>query len=209
MAGLKTISQKIGLLLCIIGAAYMIVVGWLSSWWMVPAIREVGIARYPDQQLFLWWGISTPVGALFVIIGAALMAQISRRRIVYIICGGAALTLWISIMSVSSIIPVVFGIGGGLIMLFFLITVVHWIRYRQGLSDIEKSGADLHVVGQMFLIIAAWYLCGLLGAPIYLLRPELTSGGSISLATTILVCLVLGWGFTFFGNRLFMRKSRK
>lgn len=208
MAGSKTISQKIGLLLCICSAAYMIVIGWLSSWWMVPAIRDAGIRHYPDQQFFILWSISTPFGALLVTIGAALMAQVDRRRIIYILCGGAAITLWMSLGSISGVIPVVFGVGGGLIMLFFLGTVLHWIRFRQGLSDIEKSGADLHVVGQMFLIIAAWYLCGLLGAPLFLLRPELASGGTISLATTILVCLVLGWGFTFFGNRLFMRKRK-
>jgi hypothetical protein len=208
MAGSTTFSQKIGLLLCIIGAAYMIVIGWLSSWWMVPAIRDVGMANYPNHQLFLWWGVSTPVGALFVTIGAALTTQVDRRRILYLVVGGAAIILWISTGGISSFIPAVFGIGGGCIMLFFLMTVVHWIRYRKGLSDAEKSGADLHIVGQMFLIIAAWYLCGLLGAPIYLLRPELSSGGAVSLATTILACLVLGWGFTFFGNRLFMRKRK-
>jgi hypothetical protein len=122
-----TISQKVGLLLCIIGAAYMIVIGWLSSWWVVPAIRDVGITHYPDRQFFFLWGISTPFGALLVTIGAALMTQVDRRRIMYIVCGGAAITLWMSIGSISSIIPAVFGVGGGLIMLFFLGTVLHWI----------------------------------------------------------------------------------
>jgi hypothetical protein len=208
MTGSMTISQKVGLLLCIIGTASMIVIGWLSSWWVVPAIRDVGITNYPDRQFFILWSISTPLGALLVTIGAALTTQVDRKRILYIVSGGAAIALWMSIGSISNIIPAVFGIGGGLIMLFFLGTVLHWIRFRPGLSDIEKLGADLHIVGQMFSIIAAWYLCGLLGAPLYLLRPELTSGGTISLATTILVFLVLGWGFTFFGNWLFLRKRK-
>ena len=206
MAGSTTISQKVGIALCIVGAASMAVIGWLSSWWVVPVVRNVGMAQYPDQQFFLLWSISTPVGALLVTIGAALTTQVNRRRILSIIAGGVAITLWMTMGSVSNIIPAVFGIGGGVIMLFFLGTVIHWIRFRPGLSDTGKLGADLHVVGQMFSIIAAWYLCGLLGAPIYLLRPEHASGGAISLATTILGCLVLGWGFTFFGNRLFLRK---
>ncbi len=204
-----TVSQKVGIILFSIGAMYMIIMGWLLSWWVVPAIREGGVVNLPGQLFFFLWSLSTPLGALLVTIGAAMMSRVDRRRIWFILGGFAVVIAWFIMGSTSRVIPTLFGVGGGLIMLFFLGMVLDWVRDRQALSDTEKLGADLRIVGMVFFLIAAWFLCGLLGAPVYLLRPELhvESGGGSSLASTILICLTLGWGFTYFGNRISMRKK--
>ena len=75
-------SQKIGLAVFWIGALYMLVVGFLLSWWYVPAIKEVGFDSlcFPGAMT-LFWSISAPLGAVLVAIGASLYASVERHRI--------------------------------------------------------------------------------------------------------------------------------
>ena len=60
--------------------------------------------------------------------------------------------------------------------------------------------SDLRIASHVLFFIAAWGMCGLLGAPIYAVRPRLmeqfqnTSGAS-DMALKVLVCLALGWAF--------------
>ena len=74
------------------------------------------------------------------------------------------------------------------------------------LSGPEKTGADLRMVGFIFFVIAAWDLCGIFGMANYVLRPELADkfgvqlGSTINAASGVLILLVLGWGFTYFGQ---------
>jgi hypothetical protein len=62
------------------------------------------------------------------------------------------------------------------------------------------------MVGFIFFVVAAWNLCGIFGMGNYVLRPELAEkfsvpiGSTIDAASTVLVLLVLGWGFTDFGQ---------
>ena len=69
------------------------------------------------------------------------------------------------------------------------------------------------MVGFVFFVIAAWDLCGLLGMVNFVLRPELALKFDVPLSSTInaasgvMVLLVLGWGFTFFGQ-LISRQSQ-
>jgi len=70
----------------------------------------------------------------------------------------------------------------------------------------EKTGSDLRMVGAVFYVIAAWDLCGIFGMSNFVLRPELAAKFEVPLSSTInaasgvLVLLVLGWGFTYFGQ---------
>jgi hypothetical protein len=107
----------------------------------------------------------------------------------------------------SQVLSPIFGIGGGLITLAFLGAMWDWARSRPGLSSAARTGADLGMAGFVFYLIAAWYLCGLLGAPTFLLRPELAltilpENSAISLGTTILICMTLGSVFSFFSRRV-------
>ena len=204
-------SRAIGLVVFWAGAFCMVGVGWVLSWWYVPAIREVGFGNIPfPKALSIFWGMSAPVGSILVAVGAFLYAQVDRRRLVSLIVGGLILSAWLAIWSVSQPLPVLFGIGGGLIVLFFLGVLWHWARIRITLPKSEQSASDLQMVGHIFYLIAAWYLCGVLGAPMFALRPALmerfaTLPGAVTLASQILVCLVLGWAFTFSGYWLALR----
>ena len=203
-------SQKIGWVVFGIGALYMLGMGWLYSWWMVPATREIGPENLSGAVAFIW-ALSAPLGSILVAVGAALIAPVERRLFWLLIVGSLFLTAWRVIGTTSQMLPALFGIGGGLITLFFLGSAWNWARMRPALSGPEKSGSDLRMVGSVFYVIAAWDLCGLLGIGNFVLRPDLAQefniplGSTINAASTILVLLVLGWAFTFFGQRMALR----
>jgi len=58
--------------------------------------------------------------------------------------------------------------------------------------------ADIRIVSYLFYLIAAWGLCGLLGSPLFGLRPEImiefkTQQGAYTMGAKVIVCLTLGW----------------
>ena len=205
MNGNNSTSQKIGWIVFLIGVLYMLGLGWLYSWWVVPAANQVGTAAYSGLLGFLW-ALSVPLGAFIVAFGAALIAQVERRVIWLLLLLIVLFTAWRLVGTINEVVPALFGIGGGLIALFFVGSVWNWARIRPTLSRSDKTGSDLRMVGLIFFVVAAWDLCGLLGMASFVLRPELASkfdaplSSTISTASGIMVLLALGWGFTFFGQ---------
>lgn len=201
----RSVSQKIGWIVFLIGAIYMLGLGWLYSWWMVPAANQSGPAAIAGLAGWVW-GLSVPLGAFIVAFGAALIARAEGRTILLLTLILIVMVFWQATQSISEIVPALFGIGGGLITLFFIGSAWHWSRVRPALSPSARMGADLSMLGLVFFVEAAWNLCGILGMGNYVLRPELADKFAVPLASTIniasrvLILLVLGWGFTFFGQ---------
>jgi hypothetical protein len=108
-------------------------------------------------------------------------------------------------------VPALFGIGGGLITLFFIGSTWQWAKTRPTLTAAAKIGSDLRMVGFIFFVLAAWDLCGIFGMANYVLRPELAEKFSVPISSTInsasgvMVLLVLGWGFSYFGQLISRR----
>jgi hypothetical protein len=205
----RTTSIKAGWVIFGFGALYMLLMGWLASWWVVPTIQQTGLESLPGTAFFFVWQLAAPVGALLVAIGAAFVGGVERPRKAVIIGGSLVVTIWlvVSMGAIKQVIPPIFGIGGGLISLAFLGALWDWARSRPGLSSAARTGADFGMAGFVFYLIAAWYLCGLLGAPTFLLRPELAltilpENSAISLGTTILICMTLGSVFMFLSRRV-------
>jgi hypothetical protein len=209
MSSERTTSLKAGWVIFGFGALYMLLMGWLSSWWIVPIIRQTGLEGLPGTAFFFVWQLAAPVGALLVAIGAAFIARVERPLKTVIIAGSLVVAIWlvVSMGAIKQVIPPIFGLGGGLFTLAFLGALWDWARSRPVLSSAARTGADLGMAGHVFYLIAAWYLCGLLGAPTFLLRPEqamtiLPANTAISLGTTILICMTLGSVFTFLSHRV-------
>jgi len=200
-------SQKVGWVVFTIGGLYMFGLGWLYSWWVVPAANQFGGAAYSGLVGFLWQ-LSVPLGAFIVAIGAALTARAERRVIWLLILLLVLITGWKMAYTSSQLVPAFFGVGGGLITLFFLGSTWQWARNRSTLTRAGKTGSDLRMVGYIFFVVAAWYLCGIFGIANFVLIPELADkfsvpvGSTINLASVEMVLLVLGWGFTFLGQRI-------
>jgi len=198
-------SQKIGWVVFILGALYMFGLGWLYSWWMVPAANQSGAEALTSLLGFVWT-LSVPLGAFIVAIGAALIAQVERGTFGLLILVVILFTFWRIAGTTSQMVPALFGIGGGLITVFFLGSALHWAQTRPAFSGSEKTGSDLRILGLVFFVVAAWDLCGLFSVGNFVLRPELAEkfavpiGSTINAASGVLVLLVLGWGFTYFGQ---------
>ena len=203
-------SQKIGLALFMIGAVYMFGLGWLYSWWVVPAANQVGSDAFSGLLGFIW-SLSVPLGAFIVAIGAALSAGVERRVFWLLILLLVLSIAWGVAGTTNTMIPPLFGVGGGLITAFFIGSVWQWARTRATLTGTARTGSDLRMVGFIFFVTAAWNLCGVFGIGNYVLRPELASrfsvtvGSTINTASTVMALLVLGWGFTFFGQLMSRR----
>ena len=52
ISSVNSTAQKVGWGIFGIGALYMLLMGWLSSWWVVPTIRQTGWRAFPEQPSF-------------------------------------------------------------------------------------------------------------------------------------------------------------
>jgi hypothetical protein len=204
-------SQKIGWTVFAIGVLYMLGLGWMYSWRMVLAANQSGPHAYFNLLGFVWaW--SVPLGVFIVAIGAALIARVERRVLGLLILLAVLFVAWRFIGTTKQMIPALFGVGGGLITLFFIGSTWNWARTRPTLSGAAKTGSDLRMVGFIFYVVSAWDLCGIFGIANFVLRPELAEKFSVPISSTIdsasgvMVLLVLGWGFNYFGQ-LISRKA--
>jgi hypothetical protein len=210
-------TQRLGSVIAGLGAVHLVAVAWMSSWWYVPALLglaaepSTGHTPYGGKTFFIIWASSGVLGTMVVALGAAVYCAVGKFRLLLLTAGGTLLFIWLDLWSTSSHHPVVFGIGGGLILLCFLTSCLDWARTRSYLEGSAKTSSDLRLAAQVSFFIAAWGLCGLLGAPTFALRPELaalhrTAAPGSNLAIKVLVCLVLGWGFTALAGRIDRRE---
>ncbi|UCD99254.1 MAG: hypothetical protein JSV42_00590 [Chloroflexota bacterium] len=200
-------SERIGWVVFALGGLYMFGLGWLYSWRMVPAANQIGSDAYSSLPGIIW-ALSVPLGAFIVAIGAALIAQVERRVFWMLILLVLFFTAWRIFGTTTRMVPALFGIGGGLITLFFIGSTWQWAKTRPMLSGVTKTGSDLRMVGFIFFVVAAWDLCGIFGIANFVLRPELADrfavpiGSTINSASSVNILLALGWGFTYFGQLL-------
>lgn len=211
--------QRLGAVIAVVGAVYLVMVAWMSSWWYVPALLEHGPRAfiehtpYGGKAFSILWASSGVLGAIMVALGAAVYSAVGRFRLLLLAAGGTLLVVWLGFWSTSSHNAVVFGVGGGLILLCFLTSCLDWAGTRRHLDGPTRTASDLRLAAHVSFFIAAWGLCGLLGAPVFALRSELTevhqtASAGWSLAIKVLVCLVLGWAFTAVAQRI-ERRERK
>jgi hypothetical protein len=197
-------SKRTGIVLIIIGLLYLFTVSWLSSWWYVPDYRQSGpdfvsgSSWYTSVPFFIIWGISAPLGSLLLIIGSALYVQVEMKYILFFIFGSVILLWWLGFWNTCSINSKLYGIGGGIILCSFLISVWNWVKKRSRMESRNRLASDIRIISHLFFFIAAWGLCGLMGTPLFGLRPEKmiefkTQQGAYTMGIKVMTCLALGW----------------
>jgi hypothetical protein len=91
---------------------------------------------------------------------------------------------------------VLFGIGGTLILLFFIGILWLWAKERKALKDAPTTAADLKLIGYVFMLIAAWFICGIASQPFL----KALEGETPSTPIHVMIFLVLGWLFLFLSH---------
>jgi len=204
--------RRVGAVIAGVGAVYLVAVAWVSSWWYVPALleleaRDLSHTLYGKTPFFVAWVSSGVLGAMLVALGAAIYSAVGRLQLLLLAIGGTLLMVWLVFWSTPSHNAAAFGVGGGLILFCFLTSCLDWAETRRHVSGPTRAASDLRLAAYVSFFIAAWGLCGLLGAPTFALRPEFASlyrTGSVAsgLAIKVLVCLILGWGLSTAAQRI-------
>jgi hypothetical protein len=94
-----------------------------------------------------------------------------------------------------------FGIGGTLILLFFIGIIWFWSKERIALKGSSTTAADFKLVGYVFLVTATWFVCAIVSRPFF----KAFEGQPPANPIHIIIFFVLGWLFLFLSHY----KSRK
>lgn len=194
--------KKIGLALFWIAVIWIILVGVFASISVSTAFRgstmdEVSQTMWAlTGPWFLLWGFGPPLGMLAAGIGILLHSG-AKGSTVLISGIGISLALVLGMMAASlGHIPPLFGIGGTLILLCFIGILWLWAKERRDLKDSSATGADLKLVGYVFMAIAAWFTCGIASIPFLKVLADETPTSPIH----VMIYLALGWIFLFLGH---------
>jgi hypothetical protein len=195
-------KQKVGLALFWIAVIWTISWGVIGSIFMSESIRDLTMDELNQTMwaftgpLFLTWGIfGVPVGALAAFVGMLLHSG-AKGSTVWKYGIGCFLALAFS-MSIGLIghIPLVFGLGGTLILLFFIGILRLWTKERMALKD-TSAATDLKLAGYVFFLMAAWFTCGIAGQPFL----KAFEGEAPGTPLHVMILFVLGWLFLFLSH---------
>lgn len=152
---------------------------------------------------FFLWAFSVPIGSILSSIGILLYVQAKGSEIAFFGIGMALVVFLIHILLRVFLIardahyPVLFGIGGGLILIMYSGLIWLWAKKRNTFKSDAKTVADLELVGYGFFLIATWDLCGAFSV---LFHESMSSSFTPRSPLNIMIYLVLGWLFILISN---------
>jgi len=196
-------KQKVGLGLFWIAVIYAILWGAIVGWVLAPAFRNLTMVEL-NQTMWafmgpwhLLWSFGVPLGALVAGIGILLYSG-AKGSTVWKFGIGILLALIIAagVLPTLGHFPPLFGIGGTLILLSFIGILWLWAKERMALKGSSTTAADLKLVGYVFMLIAAWFVCAIASEPYMKALQGLALGSPIH----VMILLVLGWLFLFLGH---------
>lgn len=196
-------KQKVGLILFWIGVIWSILWGTIGSVSCSLHMNALTMEQLNETvwaftgPLMILWGVGgVPIGALVAGIGLLLYSDAKGSTIWKF---GIAIFLGIIIsLGLGAIghIPPLFGIGGTLILLFFIGILWLWAKERIALKGSSKTATDLKLVGYVFILIAGWFTCGIAGQ----LFLKAFEGQAPTSPIHIMLFFVLGWLFLFLSH---------
>ena len=195
--------QKVGLVIFWAGVIWAILWGVIGSISVSSAMNSLTTAELNQTMwalggpLMMIWGVfGVPLGALVAGIGLLLYSG-ARGATVWKVGIGIFITLIIAmLLGGLGHFPPLFGIGGTLILLFFIGILWLWAKERMALKGSSTAGADLKLVGYVFMLIGAWFVCGVASQPFLKALEGVAPGSPVH----VIVFLVLGWLFLFLGH---------
>ena len=195
-------KQKIGLVLFWVAVIWAFLWGVLGSFFVGSAFRNLTMDEVNQTMWattgpwYLLWAFGVPLGALVAGIGVLLYSDAKGSKVwKYGIGIFLGIIIGMAIVFLGHI-PLLFGIGGTLILLFFIGILWLWTKERMALKGSSTTAADLKLVGYVFMLIAAWFICGIASLPFL----KVFEGEAPSTPIHVMIFLVLGWLFLFVGH---------
>jgi len=158
-------KKKVGLVI------FWIAVIWAIAWGVVVSI-PLNVALHsmtPTEWSQSIWAMTGPLFMLWGVFGVTLAAILAGIGIL-LYSGAKASTVWKFVIGVFLAyiitmffmpqlghIPVLFGIGGTLIILFFMGIAWLWAKERMALKGSSTTATDFKLVGYVFMLMAAWF----------------------------------------------------
>lgn len=197
-------KQKVGLVL------FWIAVIWAFFWGILGSILQgelyVHVLTFKEFEQTIWattgplmtlWGFAPPLAALLAGIGLLLYSG-AKGSTVWKFGIGVFLGVIISFV-IGSLghFPPLYAIGGSLILLSFFGILWLWAKERKALQGQSATAADLKLAGYVFMLIAAWFTCGIAGpqwVKAFVDQPPMME------PITVMILFVLGWIFLFLSH---------
>jgi hypothetical protein len=196
----------------LIGFGIIIMVyGIVAASWMVTDYRRLGYAYWDmlsSAELVLahLWSVSYMLGSFLVLTGGVLRTGMESPRRWVFIGGGLVVMVLMARFPWPTDSSPFFGVGGSLILLFLLLTILNWSKRRRYLEGEAKTASDMRMAGYMFLAFAAFFTCGLGTENTFLLYPDQATHArmqakAVGLLYRIMSLFVLGWLFIYLSQR--------
>lgn len=193
-------KQKVGLILFWLAVVWAIFWGIFGSVMVTSELKDLTMEELNQTSWsvtgpwFITWGVfGVPMAAIIAVIGMLLYSDAKGSTILKFGIG-TFIALIIS-MSAGLLghIPILFGIGGALILMFFFGITWLWAKERKSQKDASSAPANLRMIGYTFMLMAAWFTCGMAGMPFL----RALEGQPPSTPLHLMILLVLGWFFHF------------
>jgi hypothetical protein len=195
-------KQKVGLGLFLIAVIWAILWGVIGSALVDSAFRNLTMDElnetmwaYQGSWTMIWGLFGVPLGAILAMVGILLYSD-AKGSTVLIYGIGLFLAVFAAMSAGFGHIPSLFGIGGALILLFFFGILWLWAKERMALKETSTTAADLRLAGYVFMLIAAWFICGVASQPFL----KALEGEPSYSPIHVIIFLVIGWFFLFLSH---------
>ena len=207
-------SHKIGLIMFWVGTVVVFTRSWLVQWWVFPIWKNSPLEQFNGTILafgglvFMLISLSVPLGIVLAAIGILRYAE-SKQTSLWPFVAGIVLIILSMVLFPSTLgyYPLVFGISGGLILVFFFAALWYRAKQRRMLEGVARTAADFQLVSYVFFLLVALHMCMLLGNPFFgLYFPEKVLlfdwalPAHYSMGTKAVIYFALAWLFTFLNH---------
>ncbi|MEL4304690.1 hypothetical protein [Methanococcoides sp. LMO-2] len=188
--------MKLGLTLFLVGVILAVAIGGIASHSVTSTFKEASSMEEVNETIwkvpgfwFLLWAYGVPFAAILAGTGIILYGNGDKS----VLFGGGTL-LVVAFISIINMplphIPVLFGIGGNLILLFFF--GILWLYS----SKLKEKSSYFKLTGYTFLLTGMWFSCEKMA------RPYLTAAEGLGESpANIMIFFVLAFLFFFLGER--------
>ena len=191
------------------GVIYTLIIAGIGGWGE-PAIVQVIAEIIPlGGATFFIWAYSVPVGAIIMGIGLLLFVNTKKSTVIWYGVGILVTVLILDfflrgfLLATKSHFSPMFGIGGVLIITFYILTIQQWSIKRKVTKEPNLIlSANYQLIGYTFIFIASWWLCENFSTRF---SDALTKVNPLS-PINVIIYLVLGWLFIFLSHKQLVKE---